>query len=301
VPIPCQARDKFIGCSPINWARYNISMIIDKYNKRADKANSLVCVGLDSEFAKLPERFTKLEHPQFEFNKWIIGQTAEFAAAFKINIAFYEPRGARGWDEAKMTMDYLKVDYPDIFTICDAKRGDIGNSNNGYAETFFDNLGFDAVTLHPYLGKESLKPFLDRADKGCIILCRTSNPGAGELQDLSVSSPLPLGEGQGEGFKPLWQAVAEKVRDDWNYNHNCMLVVGATYPEEMKKLREIMGRTAFLVPGIGAQGGDVEAMVKAGLNDQKRGLIINSSRGIIFSDNPAEEAKKLRDEINQYR
>ena len=169
--------------------------------------------------------------------------------------------------------------------------GDIGNTNNGYVEEIFDWLGFDAVTLHPFMGRESLKPFLDRADKGCVILCRTSNPGAGELQDLVV---------QASGL-PLWQVVAEKVRDDWNYNHNCMLVVGATYPEEIKRLRDIMGRTAFLVPGVGAQGGDVKAVVEAGLNDQKRGLIINSSRGIIFAENPAVEAKKLRDEINLYR
>jgi orotidine-5'-phosphate decarboxylase len=266
-------------------------MVIDKYNRRAEKVNSLVCVGLDSELAKLPERFKKLDHPQFEFNKWIIDNTAEFAAAFKINIAFYEQRGEQGLQELKMSMDYLRDKHPDIFTICDAKRGDIGNTNNGYVEEIFDWLGFDAVTLHPFMGRESLKPFLDRADKGCVILCRTSNPGAGELQDLVV---------QASGL-PLWQVVAEKVRDDWNYNHNCMLVVGATYPEEIKRLRDIMGRTAFLVPGVGAQGGDVKAVVEAGLNDQKRGLIINSSRGIIFAENPAVEAKKLRDEINLYR
>jgi len=266
-------------------------MVIDKYNRRAEKVNSLVCVGLDSELAKLPERFKKLDHPQFEFNKWIIDNTAEFAAAFKINIAFYEQRGEQGLQELKMSMDYLRDKHPDIFTICDAKRGDIGNTNNGYVEEIFDWLGFDAVTLHPFMGRESLNPFLDRADKGCVILCRTSNPGAGELQDLVV---------QASGL-PLWQVVAEKVRDDWNYNHNCMLVVGATYPEEIKRLRDIMGRTAFLVPGVGAQGGDVKAVVEAGLNDQKRGLIINSSRGIIFAENPALEAKKLRDEINLYR
>jgi orotidine-5'-phosphate decarboxylase len=276
-------------------------MIIDKYNQRAEKVNSLVCVGLDSDYEKIPERFKKLENPQFEFNKWIIDQTAEFAACYKPNIAFYEARGDRGIKELKMTMEYLGEKHPDIFTICDAKRADIGNTNNGYVSSIFDWLGFDAITLHPYLGKEALKPFLDRADKGSIILCRTSNPGAGELQDLRVFPPLPLGEGQGEGSKPLWQIVAEKVRDDWNYNHNCLLVVGATYPEEMKQIRKIMGKICFLVPGIGAQGGDVKAVLEAGLNDDRRGLIINSSRGIIFSENPAEEAKKLRDKINRYR
>jgi orotidine-5'-phosphate decarboxylase len=167
-------------------------------------------------------------------------------------------------------------------------------------EELFDWFGFDAVTLHPYLGKEALKPFLDRADKGCIILCRTSNPGAGELQDLKVSFPPLEGEGQG-GVKPLWQIVAEHVNNDWNSNHNCMLVAGATYPEEIKIIRKIVGDMTLLVPGVGAQGGDVRAMVAAGLNKEKRGIIVNSSRGVIFAENPAAEAKKLRNEINQYR
>ncbi|MCL5666418.1 MAG: orotidine-5'-phosphate decarboxylase [Patescibacteria group bacterium] len=264
-------------------------MVIDKYNQRADKVNSLVCVGLDSDFNKLPDKFKQMENLQFEFNKWIIDQTAEFAASFKFNIAFYEARGGQGLNDLKLSVEYLKQRHPDMFIICDAKRADIGNTNNGYVEELFDYFNFDATTLHPYLGKEALKPFLDRADKGCIVLCRTSNPGAGELQDLVADG------------KPVWQIVAEKVRDEWNYNHNCMLVAGATYPEEMEKLREIMGRTAFLVPGVGAQGGDVKAVVEAGLNDQKRGLFIHSARGIIFAENPAEEAKKLRDEINKYR
>jgi orotidine-5'-phosphate decarboxylase len=242
-------------------------MVIDKYNNRVEKVNSLVCVGLDSEFTKLPERFKELKHPQFEFNKWIIGQTSEFAACYKPNIAFYEARGDQGIKELKMTMEYLGRSYPDIFTICDAKRADIGNTNNGYVAEIFDWLGFDAVTLHPYLGKEALKPFLDRADKGCIILCRTSNLGAGELQDLVSNG------------KSIWQIVAEKVRDEWDYNHNCLLVVGATYPKEMKTLRKIMGKICFLVPGVGAQGGDVKATVEAGINNDKCGLIINSSRG----------------------
>jgi orotidine-5'-phosphate decarboxylase len=276
-------------------------MVIDKYNQRVQKVNSLVCVGLDSEIGKLPARFKKLEHPQFEFNKWIIDQTAEFTSCYKPNSAFYEARGDAGIRELKMTMEYLQQNNADIFTILDAKRADIGNTNNGYVTAVFDWLGFDAITLHPYLGKEALKPFLDRADKGCIILCRTSNPGAGELQDLRVSSPLPLGEGQGEGFKSLWQTVAEKVRDEWNYNNNCFMVVGATYPEEMKTIRSLAPEITFLVPGVGAQGGDVKATVEAGLDINRRGLMISSSRGIIFAENPAEEARKLRDEINKYR
>lgn len=264
-------------------------MIEEKYNKRAEKINSLLCVGLDPDFGKLPANFKTMEFPQFEFNKWIIDETAEFAAAFKPNMAFYEARGEQGIKELKMTMDYLRNHHGDIFTICDAKRADIGNTNNGYVTAIFDYFGFDAVTLHPYLGKEALKPFLDRKDKVSIILCRTSNPGAGELQDLLTNE------------QPLWQIVAEKVSKEWNYNHNCMLVIGATYPEELKAVRSIVGEMTLLVPGVGAQGGDVEATVKAGLNSLKLGMIINSSRGIIFAENPKEEAKKLRDEINKYR
>lgn len=264
-------------------------MIIDKYNSRAEKINSLLCVGLDSDFAKIPDSFKQKENPQFEFNKFIINQTHEYAAAYKPNAAFYEARGEQGIRELKMTMDYLLKTYPEIFTIYDAKRADIGNTNNGYVTSIFDWLGFDAVTLHPYLGREALQPFLDRTDKISIILCRTSNSGAGELQDLKTDG------------KPLWQTVAEKVSSTWNKDNNCMLVVGATYPEEMKTVRSIAGEMTFLVPGIGAQGGDVEAAVKAGINSQKLGMIINSSRGIIFAENPAEEAKKLRDEINKYR
>jgi orotidine-5'-phosphate decarboxylase len=220
--------------------KVNKMSAIDKYNLRAEKVNSLVCVGLDSEFEKLPAQFKDKEFPQFEFNKYIIDQTAEFVAAFKPNSAFYEARGEQGWKELKLTMDYLTSKYPDIFTICDAKRADIGNTNNGYVKAIFDELGFDAITLHPYLGKEALKPFLDRTDKVSIILCRTSNPGAGELQDLSISPPPPLGEERGEGV-PFWKFIAQKVSQDWNYNHNCMLVVGATYPEEMKVVRSMVG------------------------------------------------------------
>ena len=269
-------------------------MIIEKYNKRARKINSLLCVGLDSDFAEIPEKFKQMEFPQLEFNKWIIEETHEYVAAFKANSAFYEARGDKGIKELKMTMDYLIACHSDIFTILDAKRADIGNTNNGYATSIFDWLGFDAVTLHPYLGSEALQPFLDRKDKGCIILCRTSNPGAGEFQDLNVEHSVF------NKSVPLWQVVAEKVSKDWNKNNNCMLVVGATYPEEMKKVREIAGDMTFLVPGIGAQGGDLKAVMGSGLNSEGLGLIINSSRGIIFSENPKEEAKKLYEGIGGY-
>src|SRR3989339_1745634 len=269
--------------------------IIDKYNKRAKKINSLLCVGLDADFAKIPAKFLKMEFPQFEFNKWIIGETHEYSAAFKANSAFYEARGDRGIRELKMTMEYLREKHPDVFLICDCKRADIGNTNQGYVDSFFDWYGFDAITLHPYLGGEALQPFLDRKDKGCIILCRTSNPGAGELQDLELRKPFNSAQS-----KQLWQIVAEKVYYDWNKNNNCMLVVGATYPEEMKKIRNIAGDMTFLVPGIGAQGGSVAKVMKAGLNSQNLGLIINSSRGIIFSENPKKEAQRLCEEIRRF-
>jgi len=264
---------------------------IQKFEARADKINSLLCVGLDAEFDKLPERFHSLPEPQFEFNKYIIEATHAHAAAYKPNIAFYEARGAGGMAELEHTMSYLRDNHPDIFTICDAKRSEIGNSMEQYAQAIFDRMGFDACTVNPYLGREACEPFLKRADKIAIVLCRTSNPGAGDLQDLVV----------GADGKPLWQIVAEKVRDEWNANGNCMLVVGATYPEELAAIRAIVGEVTLLVPGFGAQGGDTEKAVRAGLNSAKKGMIINSSRGIIFARDPGAEAKKLKEEINLFR
>jgi orotidine-5'-phosphate decarboxylase len=251
---------------------------LTKYNSRVTSVNSLLCVGLDT-----------LDFPQFDFNRHIIDATHEVAAAYKLNIAYYEAHGEKGLLELKKTMDYLRTNLPDIFTICDAKRADIASTNEGYARAAFDYFGFDAITVHPYLGSEALRTILDRTDKVSIILCRTSNPGAGEIQDLMI------------GDKPLWQMVAEKVVRYWNINGNCMLVVGGTFPIEMKKIREIADDMTFLVPGIGAQGGSVRDTVVAGLNSARAGLIINSSRGIIYAPDPAKKARRLRDEINTYR
>ncbi len=264
-------------------------MSLNKYYERVEQADSLLCVGLDPDMDKLPESFKNEEFPQYSFNKWVIEQTVEFASAFKPNIAFYEARGEQGIHELKMTMDLLQSSYPDVYTICDAKRADIGNTNNGYVSFLFDYMGFDAVTLHPYLGSEALEPFLARKDKESIILCRTSNPGAGEFQDLEVDG------------RTIWEIVAEKVTEKWNTQGNCMLVVGATYPEEMKRVREIAPNVTFLVPGVGAQGGSVKDVMQSGKDSNGGGLVINSARGIIFAENPAVEAEKLRDEINQYR
>jgi orotidine-5'-phosphate decarboxylase len=253
------------------------------------KNDSLLCVGLDSDLDLIPKKFLDSKTPQYDFNRYIIEQTHQYVTAYKPNLAFYEARGSQGWQELALTMKYLQINHPNIFTIADAKRADIGSTNKGYIRAIFDELNFDAITLHPYLGKEALKPFLDRQDKTSIILCHTSNPGAGELQDLKIDG------------KNLWEVVAEKVSQDWNANSNCMLVVGATYPQEMTRVREIVGNMTLLVPGIGAQGGDLQAVMRIGLNKKRAGLIINSSRGIIFSNNPKLEAEKLNDEIEKYR
>lgn len=264
-----------------------MSSAIAKYHRRVEAVDSLLCVGLDSQFDRLPPRFQADPHPQFAFNRWIIDQTYPYVSAYKPNIAFYEARGAAGLTDLALTMAYLRDNHPDILTICDAKRADIGSTNEGYVAAIFDRLGFDAVTLNPYLGREALMPFLERADRGCIILCRTSNPGAGELQDRLVDG------------RPLWQVVAEQVRDSWNVHGNCMLVAGATYPDELARIRALVGAMPLLVPGIGAQGGDVAATVRAGLAPDGRGLIINASRAVIFDSDPAAAARTLRDAIRE--
>lgn len=263
---------------------------IEKYNKRVEKSNSLLCVGLDSDYDQLPAKFKNLEQAQFVFNTWIIKQTHQYVSAYKPNIAFYEARGAKGWQALQLTIQYLREKHPDIAIILDAKRADIGSTNQGYVTAFFDELGVDAVTLHPYLGQQALQPFLDRVDKGCIILCKTSNPNSGEFQDLVT-----------ENGKKIWEVVARQIVTKWNNLGNCLLVVGATYPAELASVRRLTEEMTFLIPGIGAQNGDLQATLKAGLNKKKKGLIINSSRGIIFSQNPALAAKNLRDEINLYR
>jgi orotidine-5'-phosphate decarboxylase len=273
-----------------------MSTALQKLEARVAAVHSLVCVGLDSELAKLPTEFRLAKFPQFEFNKKIINDTHQYVTAYKPNLAFYEAQGEQGLHELKLTMEYLQSEHPQILTIADAKRADIGNTNLGYVQALFDELKFDAVTLHPYLGKEALQPFLERTDKLNIILCRTSNPGAPEFQDLKVSGTTP-----GQLAKPLWQVVAEKVSRDWNKSKNCALVVGATYPEEVKVVREIDDTMWLLVPGIGAQGGDLQAVLENGLNKQKTGLIINSGRSIIFANEPEKAAELLHQQISTLR
>jgi len=261
-----------------------------------EKNNSLVCVGLDPVVEKLPKHLQDSENAFFSFNKSIVDLTHDLVCTYKPNSAFYEALGDGGVTQLKMTCDYIRQQYPEIPIILDAKRADIGSNNEGYVKYMYDYLQVDAVTLQPYLGREALKPFLEKIDKGAIILCRTYNPGAWEFQDLETNG------------EQLYKYVCKKVVNEWNTNNNCLLVVGATYPEELAEIRKIAGDMTFLVPGIGAQGGDIEKTVKAGKNSKNAGMIISSSRVIIFASNEtdfAEKAKektqKLRDEINQYR
>lgn len=262
---------------------------IKKYNTRVNQVNSLLCVGLDSDINKLSSAYATDKHPQFAFNRHIIEQTHTATAAYKFNMAFYEARGAAGIQELALSVDYLRQNHPNILTICDAKRSDIGNTSKAYADAIFEEIGFDSVTLNPYLGRDAIMPFLAYEDKACIILCRTSNNGSGEFQTLQIDGT------------PLWQVVAQHVANEWNTNNNCMLVVGATYPDQIAQVRDTVGDMTLLVPGIGAQGGDLASVMNAGLNSENKGLIINSSRDIIFSDDPAQSAQTLRDSINQFR
>lgn len=248
-----------------------------------------VCVGLDSDFKKIPQSLKKLtsattEDIIFNFNLEIIEATHDLVCAYKPNIAFYEAQGDVGIRALAKTIKHIKTNYPDITVILDAKRADIGSTNDGYIQATFDYLGADAITVHPYLGKEALQPFLNRGDKGVIVLARTSNPGAGEFQDLQV----------GQNHESLYLNVARQVATSWNENGNCAVVVGATYPAELAQVREIIGDMPILIPGIGAQGGDLEATVKAGKDSRGMGMMINSSRGIIFASDDQDFAKVAR-------
>lgn len=260
-----------------------------------------VCVGLDSDYGQIPEavrqvvRRGSVLETIFEFNRAIIAATLDLVCAYKPNIAFYEGQGVEGLSALIETTVYIREFAPGVPIILDAKRADIGSTNVGYVKAF-ETYGVDAITVHPYLGAEALKPFLDRRDKGIIVLVRTSNPGAGEFQDLRVNG------------EPLYRVVARQVATKWNENGNCAVVVGATYPKELAEVRQIVGDMPILIPGIGAQGGDVEATVTAGKDSRKQGMIINSARGIIFASKGQDfaqaarrETEKLHAMINQYR
>jgi orotidine-5'-phosphate decarboxylase len=264
----------------------------DKLEQASRRNGSLLCVGLDPDPGRLPIPDVAA------FNRAIIEATAELVCAYKPNLAFYEALGEAGLAALR---DTLAAIPPDIPVIADAKRNDIGNTAKAYARALFDELGVDAATVNPYLGGDAVEPFLEREDKAAFILCRTSNPGARDLQDLLVT------DASGSEARPLFEAVAE-VAGRWNSRGNVGLVVGATYPEELKRVRQLCPEMTFLVPGVGAQGGDVAAVMRNGIDRTGRGLIINVSRQVLyasrekdFAQAAAEAARQLRDEIEGQR
>lgn len=265
----------------------------EKLDTAIEQQNSLLCIGLDPVLDKIPSHLHNEQYPLFSFNKDIIDATHDLAVAYKPNSAFFEAYGAEGISQLKMTCDYIREKNPAILIILDAKRGDIGSTNEGYVKYAYEYLQADAITLHPYLGREALGPFLNNPEKGCILLCRTSNPGAGEFQDMHVVGDAHV--------RPVafYKYIAEQVSKKWNTNQNCMLVVGATYPKELKEVRSIVGEMPILVPGIGAQGGDLEATLSAGLTEKKSGLIISAGRSIIYSSNGQDFAEKSREEATK--
>ncbi|MFC3813510.1 orotidine-5'-phosphate decarboxylase [Lysobacter sp. GCM10012299] len=269
---------------------------ITSLKQRWTQADSLVCVGLDPEPAKFPARFQGDADAVFNFCRAIVDATAQYACAFKPQIAHFAALAAE--DALQRLVAHIHASHPGIPVILDSKRGDIGSTAQHYATEAFDRYGADAVTANPYLGRDSLQPFLDRADRGVVILCRTSNPGAADLQDLAIADG-----------RPLYQHVAETLAREWNSHGNCALVVGATWPEQLREVRAIVGDAVpFLVPGVGAQGGDVEAVVTNAKTADGTGLMVSSSRAILyassgddFAEAAARAARELRDEINRHR
>jgi orotidine-5'-phosphate decarboxylase len=271
-----------------------MSSFVKKVKQCIQKNNSLVCVGLDPDLNKIPQHLRNEEFPIFAFNKAIIDATHDIVCAYKPQVAYYAGQDCE--DELQMTIDYLNENYRDVPVIFDAKRGDIGSTAEMYAKEVFERYKADSITVNPLMGIDTLKPFLDFKDKGVIALCRTSNPSGDEIQNLIADG------------KPVYQHIATYAREKWNYNNNLLLVVGATYPKELGEIREICPDMLFLVPGVGAQGGDVEQVLKNGKTSDGGGLVINSSRGIIYASNGddfADAARQatltLRETINQYR
>jgi orotidine-5'-phosphate decarboxylase len=268
----------------------------DKLSAAWTTNNSLLCVGLDPDMARIPAHILAQPDPIVVFCKAVIDATADLACAFKPQIAYFAALGAEGALEDICA--YARERYPRIPLILDAKRGDIGATAQQYAREAYERYGADAVTVNPYMGFDSVEPYLEWDERGVIILCRTSNAGGSDLQALDV------------GGKPLFQHVAQMVADKWNRNGQCSLVVGATFPQEIAQVRKIVGDMALLIPGVGAQGGDVEATVKAGRTADGTGMMINSSRAILYAAPMAGEdfaaaarrvAAETRDAINRYR
>jgi orotidine-5'-phosphate decarboxylase len=254
---------------------------------------SFLCVGLDSEIDKIPSFLLKAKDPVFEFNKQIIDSTYKFAVAYKPNVAFYECNGLKGWKSLESTLNYIKKNHPDILVIADAKRGDIGNTSKMYARAFFEKMNFDAITVSPYLGEDSITPFLAYSNKWVILLALTSNKGADDFQYHNE-----------DGIKLFERVMTVSLK--WGSINNLMYVVGATRAEMLKEIRQIIPDHFLLVPGVGAQGGSLREVTKYGFNS-KCGLLVNSSRGIIFADNSenfakvaGEKAKEIQSEMERY-
>ncbi|MCX5749485.1 MAG: orotidine-5'-phosphate decarboxylase [Candidatus Saganbacteria bacterium] len=258
---------------------------LNRLDQAGEKNDSLLCVGLDIDLARMPKEFLSKEDPIFSFNKMVVDKTRDLVCAYKPNIAFYEMYGIYGLQSLIKTIEYIPDEIP---VILDAKRGDVGHTAGAYAKSAFEVFKADATTVNPYLGYDSIKPFLEYRDRGTFILCLTSNAGYRDFQD------------SGDEKVPLYIHVAKHVKE-WDIYGNCGLVAGATNPGELKKIREIAVNMPILIPGIGAQGGDLEQSVRNGITKDKNRAVINSSRSIIYSDDPAKAAKKLRDEINRYR
>jgi orotidine-5'-phosphate decarboxylase len=248
------------------------------------KKQSFLCVGLDTDINKIPKHLLKSEDPVFEFNKQIIDATKDYCVAYKPNTAFYESRGAKGWESLEKTLNYIPKD---IFTIADAKRGDIGNTSSMYARAFFENMSFDSITVAPYMGSDSVKPFLEFKNKWVILLALTSNEGADNFQLLDTSVP-----GR-EKIKLFKKVIETSVK--WGTDENMMYVVGATRSEMFKEIREIIPHHFLLVPGVGAQGGSLTEVCKYGMN-QDCGLLVNASRNIIYAGNGEDFAEKAASE-----
>lgn len=251
---------------------------------------SFLCIGLDVDLDKIPQYLLKEEDPIFAFNRAIIDATHHLCVAYKPNTAFYEANGLTGWKSLEKTIQYLNQNHPEIFTIADAKRGDIGNTSKMYAKAFFEDLGFDSVTVAPYMGKDSVEPFLEFSEKHTILLALTSNEGAFDFQTKTIDG------------KEVYKCILETSKT-WKNSDNLMYVVGATKAEYLADIRKIIPNSFLLVPGVGAQGGNIQDVCKYGMNDSV-GLLINSSRGIIYASNEvdfaeaaAEKAKELQQEM----
>ncbi|PWA07458.1 orotidine-5'-phosphate decarboxylase [Flavobacterium psychrotolerans] len=253
---------------------------------------SFLCVGLDVDLNKIPPHLLALEDPIFEFNKAIIDATHDLAVAYKPNTAFFEAYGIKGWISLQKTINYINEKHPEIFTIADAKRGDIGNTSSMYAKAFFEDLNFDSVTVAPYMGKDSVEPFLAFENKHTILLALTSNEGAFDFQTLHVSGTR--GEAEQSGAKELYKQVLETSKI-WKNSENLMYVVGATKAEYFADIRKIVPDSFLLVPGVGAQGGSLQEVCKYGMNANV-GLLINSSRAIIYASKGRDFAEKSREE-----